>query len=252
MKHTELFYIPPEEIQEDRVEFKGTELKHLTVVLRKKVHEVVTVVDGVGNLYSVVLREIGKKSAIGIIQKKSRFVGEPNFQLTLAQAIPKGTRFDLVVEKGTEIGISKFIPLFSERSQLEGNPNKVSRWKKIAIAAMKQSCRSVLPEITAPLSFEQLLSSKEIYDFQFLAHPEDSGKGLATLLLGQQPKATHISRLKKGIIVIGPEGGFSQTEINKAKAQHYEVFSLGKRRLRSETAGIVSAAIIMELVDNLI
>ena len=132
MRHREFFYTEPKNISHDTLEIKGEELKHLARVVRKKVRDVIEVVDGEGNLYTAVLSKISKQFAQGEIQKRTRYTREPNFQLTLAQAIPRGNRFDLVVEKGTEIGISAFIPLLCEHSIVEGAASRLSRWRKVA------------------------------------------------------------------------------------------------------------------------
>ena len=94
MKHREYFYTEPKNISKNSLAIRGDELKHLSRVVRKKVHDVVEVVDGQGNLYTIVLTKISKSVATGEIQKRTRYAGEPNFNLTLAQAIPKGNRFD--------------------------------------------------------------------------------------------------------------------------------------------------------------
>ena len=220
MKHQEYFYTKPENISENIVEIKGEELKHLSRVLRKKVRDVVNVVDGEGNLYTIVLTEIRKAVARGEIQKKVRFIGESNFRLTLAQAVPKGNRFDLIVEKGTELGVTTFIPLICEHSVVEATPARMNRWKKVAIAAMKQSGRSILPDIKPAQSVKEVIQK-------------------------QQP-------IKSMTVLVGPEGGFSLEEVNFALENRYKSFTLGPRRLRSETAGIASAAILMELMDSLV
>ena len=250
MKHIEYFYVPPRNIKEDIIEFKGSELKHLTVVSRKKRGDDVYVVDGKGSVYFVVLEQVTKFSASGKICKRSRYAGEPNYKLTLAQAIPKGNRFDLVIEKGTELGVSKFIPLITERSIIRGSESKMTRWENVAIAAMKQCTRCILPEITPPQSLNQLFAAKEIYDLKLIAHPERQQKSLAEIVINEKEKFKKISKIKSGIILIGPEGGFTTTEVEEAKSWKFKTFSLGQRRLRSETAGIVASAIIMELIDN--
>ena len=193
MKHAEYFYVPPRNIKDNVVEFKGTELKHLTVVSRKTRHDVVHVVDGESNVLTVVLTQVNRKSAFGKIQKRSRYLKEPNFKLSLVQAIPKGNRFDFVIEKGTEIGVSKFIPLITERSIVKGNETKLNRWKKIAIAAMKQSTRSILPEITSPQTLDQVFMAKEINDFKLIAHPENQRKSLAEIIFQQKKIARKLN-----------------------------------------------------------
>ncbi|MBD3289328.1 RsmE family RNA methyltransferase [candidate division KSB1 bacterium] len=250
MKQHDFYYVPPENIDKNTVTFSGAELKHLKVVKRKRVGNIVQVVDGAGGAYTVELTQIDAKKAEGKIHKKTRYLGEPNFQLTLAQAIPKGNRFDLIIEKCTEIGVSHFIPLITDRTIPSAGEAKLKRWQKVAVAAMKQCARSVLPEIKSPQALESVLTGKEIYDFQLMAHPDETNKSLTDTILEQKQKINHLPRIKKGILLIGPEGGFTLTEAAKAREWNYNPFSLGQRRLRSETAGIVASGIIMELLDN--
>ncbi len=247
MSHKEYFYTKPENISQDYVEIKGEELKHLSRVMRKKARDIIYVVDGIGNLYTVLLTEIKKQVALGEIQKRTRFAGESNFNLTLAQAVPKGSRFDLVVEKGTELGVSAFIPLICEHSIVDVTSAKMSRWKKIAIAAMKQCGRSVLPEILPAQSVKEISENKSVLQIGLIAHQDKWGKSLNVVIQSLKKKN---NTSKSAVILIGPEGGFSPEEVKTATENGFIPFSLGPRRLRSETAGIVAAAIFMELVDN--
>jgi len=248
MKHREYFYTEPQNISQHLLEIKGEELNHLARVLRKKVRDIVEVVDGRGNLYTVVLTKITRQSAQGEIQKRTRFSGEPNFHLTLAQAVLKGNQFDLVVEKGTEIGISAFIPLLCDHSIVEATASRISRWRKIAIAAMKQSARSVLPEIEPARTVQEVIRTKGLLKLGFIAHPGAEARSLSYIVDELKSKSVPF---KSGIIFIGPEGGFSSSEVQFAVENGCHCFSLGPRRLRSATAGIVSAAILMELIGEL-
>jgi 16S rRNA (uracil1498-N3)-methyltransferase len=247
MSHKEYFYTKPENISQDYVEIKGAELKHLSRVVRKKIRDIIYVVDGKGNLYTVLLTEIKKQFARGEIQKRNRFAGEENFHLILAHAVPKGSRFDLVVEKGTELGVSVFIPLLCEHSVVDISPAKISRWRKVAIAAMKQSGRSVLPEISPVQSIKQIIENKHILTPGFIAHQDSDSKSLSNVIHSFKEKGT---LTKSAMIFIGPEGGFSVAEIQIALDNQILPFSLGSRRLRSETAGIVVSAIFMEVMNN--
>jgi len=248
MKHRQYFFTEPKNISNETLEIKGDELKHLSRVVRKKARDIVEVVDGTGNLYTVVLTKIMKQVAFGNIQKRTRYVGEPNFHLTLAQAVPKGNRFDLVVEKGTELGISTFIPLLCKHSIVEDSSSRLSRWKKIAIAAMKQSARSVLPEITPAQTFHEVVRKKGLLKLGLIANGGEEAKSLSNLISELKQKSF---QLKSAIIIVGPEGGFSSDELNRAEENGFYRFSLGPRRLRSETAGIAASAILMELVGEM-
>ena len=250
MKDHDFYYVNPEYIDKNTVTFTGPELRHLKVVMRKRVGNIVQVVDGIGGTYTAELTEINSKKAIGKIHKKSRYQGEPNFHLTLAQAIPKGNRFDLIIEKCTEIGVSQFIPVITERTIAGATEVKLNRWKKVAIAAMKQCTRSVLPEIKSVQNLESVFQSKEIYDFQLIAQPDATNKSLAEVIFEKKQKVSHLTKIKTGILLVGPEGGFTINEATQAEEWNFNCFSLGSRRLRSETAGIVASAIVMELLDN--
>lgn len=248
MSHRQYFYTEPKNISQKFLEIRGDELKHLSAVQRKKVRDVIEVVDGAGNLYTVVLTEISRLAAIGEIQKRTRYIGEPNFQLTLAQAILRGNRFDWTVEKGTELGVAIFIPLLCEHSIAEGTTSRLSRWKKIAIAAMKQSARSVLPEITPPQTIQEVIRKKGLLKLGLIADGGEGAKSLTKILSAIKQKS---SQIKSAIILIGPEGGFSGSEIKFAVENGFYQFSLGLRRLRAETAGIVASAILMELMGEM-
>ncbi len=248
MKHVENFYTEPENISSSEVVIRGSEFTHLFRVLRKKIRDVVNVVDGKGNCYTVVLTEFKKDHARGAIQKRTRFAGEANFSLTLAQAVPKMNRFDWVVEKGTELGVTAFIPLSCEFSVVEPNSVRSSRWEKIAIAAMKQCGRSLLPEIFPAQSVRETVQYSGLATLGLIAHPE--GKSATLLQLAEQIKQNK-QPPKAAVVLVGPEGGFSAEEVQFALDHGFKAFTLGNRRLRSETAGIVSAALIMELIGNL-
>ena len=233
MNHKEYFYTNPENISQNFVEIKGEELKHLSRVVRKKVRDIIYVIDGKGNLYTVLLTEIKKQVARGEIQKRTRFAGESNFNLTIAQAVPKGSRFDLVVEKGTELGVSAFIPLICERSIVDVSTAKMSRWRKVAIAAMKQCGRSVLPEILSAQSVKEIVENKTVLQPGLIAHQDKWEKSLNAVI---QPLKKKNDPAKSAVILIGPEGGFTPEEVKTATENGFVPFSLGSRRLRSETA----------------
>ncbi len=244
----DFFYSPPDLISDTIVEIHGEEFKHLIRVVRKKPGDIVNIVDGIGNVYTVVIKKITRTFAQAEIQKRIRLMGEPIFQLTLAQAIPKGSRFDWVVEKSTELGVAEIVPLVCDFSVTEGSTNRCRRWEKIAIAAMKQCHRSRLPKIHEPVRFSEFLTENWKKSLAFLAHPAKGAQALSTIILKNQQKY----RTKRtAIIFTGPEGGFSENEIELAKKEGCQFFTLGPRRLRAETAGIASAAIFMELIEQI-
>ncbi len=250
MKHQEFFYVEPENVHSDYIVLKNQEYKHLVQVLRKKAGDSATATDGQGNAYDFFITEITSESVRGTIQKKLRKPGEPFFQLTLAQAILKGNHFDWVIEKGTEIGISRFIPLLTEHSIPDINEQKLIRWRRIALESMKQCCRSIIPEITPALKFEDLMSETGQYQLKMIAHPHQNALP-TSLLLKNRPITNHPVQNRNGIAIVGPEGGFNLAEIHLAEKHQIDFVSLGKRRLRAETAGIVLSTLILDKMGEI-
>jgi 16S rRNA (uracil1498-N3)-methyltransferase len=250
MSRREFFYAPPENFTVESITLAGDEHQHLVRVLRHKIGERVTVVDGAGVAADSEIVEISRAATRLRIIKKMRRLGEPFVYLTLAQAVPKGNRFDWVIEKATEIGVSAFMPLICERSEITPSAGKNERWRRLALAAMKQSCRSVCPTISAPVMFGALcrraafkgMAGRE-FDFVLLAH-EGSGDPLPQLV-------SRLPQPRTGLVMIGPEGGFADSELQIARDAGIPLLSLGSRRLRAETAGMVATMKILAAFGEL-
>jgi len=258
MSRREFFYAPPENFAADTITLAGDEHTHLVRVLHRQIGDRVTVVDGAGLAAESEIFEIGKTVTRLRPIKKSRRLGEPFVHLTLAQAAPKGNRFDWMIEKGTEIGVSAFIPLICERSEVNPGPGKNERWHRLALAAMKQSCRSICPAISEPVMFGALCRRASTlpaayaagqsgrlreFDFVLMAH-EGAGDPL-TQLVNRAPQP------RIGLVMIGPEGGFSDNETKIAREAGLTFFGMGPRRLRAETAGLVAAMKILAAFGEL-
>lgn len=250
MKHQEFFYVEPANVHSDHIIIKNQEYKHLIHVLRKKIGDSAIATDGQGNAYEFFISKITDDAVSGTIQKKHRKIGEPFFQLTLAQAILKGNHFDWIIEKGTEIGVSRFIPLLTEYSIPEINEQKLTRWRRIALESIKQCCRSIIPEITPALRLEDLVQGIGQYQFKIMAHPCQSAIPI-NLLMKNRPVTNHPIQNRNGIAIVGPEGGFSLAEVHVAQKYQIDFISLGKRRLRAETAGIVLTTLMLEKMGEL-
>lgn len=243
MPRHEFFYAPPENFAGEFVELTGDEHHHLTRVLHHKIGDRITVVDGAGNA-AVDGEIVFSDRAITRIKFHTitKNLGEPAVHLTLAQAVPKGARFDWVVEKATEIGVSAFIPLLSEHGEVQPGSGKTERWRRLVLAAMKQSCRSVWPEVNEPTPFFELCQTIKNFDLALLAHPTENDilKDLASKAMSQ-----------KALLMVGPEGGFTEEEIDAAQKSGCKLLSLGPRRLRSETAGLVAATKVLAAFGQL-
>ena len=246
MKHLEFFLVEPEFVFEQHLEIRGDEFSHLAYVLRKKIGDWGVAVDGQGNAYDFFIEHISKDRARGQIQKRRRLVGESLFRLTLAQAVLKGSHLDFVVEKGTEVGISTFIPMTTRYTIPQLSSQKITRLQRIAREAMKQSCRSIFPEIQPVQSFEAVLQAGAKFQLKLIAHQAKEALPLR-ILLAQDARVQHY---RNGILLVGPEGGFSTQEVLTAQKHGFQFLSLGKRRLRAETAGIFGAALLIEKLED--
>lgn len=236
------FYVPPEHIRRDSLHITNQEAKHAHGVLRCAVGDVFTVVDGCGLEYRASVQSIRKNRIDCKILSSQKNPKEPTVHITLAQALCRFAKFDTLVEKCTEIGVGTILPTLTQRSRpmppKDQFQNRLRRWHKIAVAAMKQSGRSVLPRIESAVPIDTLLAYTENFDLSLLAWEDEQAVSLRSLL-----SPTH--EIQSVLIFVGPERGFSKEEVEKARRAGFQPFSLGPRRLRTETAGIVSVSLVM-------
>lgn len=244
MPHEDYFYVRPEDVQGDTLILRKDEMHHLVRVRRKKIGSPFLAIDGQGILYQCLVEQLHTQAVHARILKRRRRVGEPNFQLTLAFALTKGRKFDWVVEKGTEIGISKFIPIVTERTVVPEDSVKSRRWQRIALAAMKQCGRSYLPEVQASQPIGAIWQNSGDYALKLLAHEKSSAA--LSQIIEQFLENRHLRNRKSGILLIGPEGGFTETEVQAGLEVGFRKLGLGPRRLRSETAALLGTALILE------
>lgn len=242
MSHHYQFYVDPQQVKKNIFFLEGEEFRHAVRVLRKKVGDSLAAVDGLGNCYEGQIEEITKTQLKVRVAFQKQNKGEPKLFLTLAQAVPKGSFFDWVVEKGTEIGVSAFQPMLTKYSLFDPS-SRIERWRHKALSAMKQCGRSRCPEILSPLEFSYLIDNNSDIP-AFIAHEgfqNSSDTDLAAVL-----KSPY-----RAIVFIGPEGGFSQEEFDLAVKNGVQPISLGSRRLRSETAGVVAAVKLLSAAGDL-
>ncbi len=231
------FYAPPGAIGADSVTIDGEEFAHLVHVMRKKTGEMIRVVDGNGNAYDVMLEDLRKKTAHGRIVVSHLNHNEPPVAVTLASGILKNpSRYDFLVEKATELGVREIIPLRTRRTI--PSHAKSERWQKLALAAMKQSCRSYLPAVHELTPLEDLLSRTGSFDLKLIAHETFETSAQLQSRSGSSPKSI--------LLLIGPEGGFTEEEVTLCHEAGLQPLSLGARRLRTETAAIAAMTLIGE------
>lgn len=230
------FYVTPDAIYKDKVIIAGEEYYHLHKVLRKRKGDLIHVVDGKGNDYLVQLDRVGDGSAVGTIVKKLRMPNETATFFGVGVGILKGERMDIVFEKGTEMGVSVFYPIISERTVALAEGVKVERWRRIARSAMKQSRRSILPTVHEPMELKYFLKETIDFDTKILLDEEGS---ITFREIGEEK-----SRV---LIVVGPEGSFTPSEKKLFENYGFLRVKMGNRIMRTETALLVGIAITMFL-----
>jgi len=234
------FYVPPEQVGAETFFLSGDEHHHASRVLRKQVGDVISAVDGMGSLYEGRIHEMRRDQTVVEIMQMNKNVGEPKLRLVLAQAALKGGHFDLVIEKGVEIGVFAFQPMITDR--VIARPEKSDRWRKKAIGAMKQCGRSYCPDVYDPVDFSSLFENNES-DLLLIAHEEINPE--VNDALDRLDGAATVT------VFIGPEGGFTDAEIRFALDQGAHPISLGPRRLRAETAAIVAATKVLSAAGEM-
>lgn len=232
----EVFYTLPENIAGNQVKLGAEEARHIIRVLRHKVGDRIQVVDGEGNEYRCVITKIGRGELRAEVMSQTRRARETVAEVTLAASITKGTKMDAVVEMATELGVSQIVPLVTMRTVARLTGARVQRFRHLAVAALKSSTRTMLPRIKPPQEFEQFLKDSGYFDLKLLAYEEEKQVRLRDVMT---PSPRRVA------LVIGPEGGFSETEVAAAQARGFRAFSLGPRRLRAETACITGLALLL-------
>lgn len=236
------FYLPPSQCQGPSFTLTGGEAHHALDVLRIKAGETVVILDGVGREYSCTVRSLERK-AVTLAVVGTNESHAPACRVTLVQAVPKGKLFDTIIQKATELGVSRIIPLLSERvvTRLDDEEvnHKAEKWRQTAIEAIKQCGQRWLPRVEAPVTLPALLERGEAFDLSLIGslqsdarHPReyfrDYGKTCpATICLW-----------------IGPEGDFTDAEIAAVRAAGGKPINLGPLVLRSDTAALYASSII--------
>ena len=224
----QLFYNPDINAASETFSFDKEESKHIVKVLRKSEGDILHVTNGLGNLFHCeITLASDKKCTVKINQTESQ--KPTDFYLHLAVAPTKmNDRFEWFLEKATEIGIHEITPIICEHS--ERKVIKTERFDKIIQSAMKQSLQYFLPKLNEPVSFKEFINKKHDGTL-FIAHCEETDKKLLKEAIVPKEKYT---------ILIGPEGDFSEKEIETALQNNYIPVSLGNTRLRTETAAVVA------------
>ncbi len=241
-KKVRRFYAAPQKFQGTKITLDAEETKHLRDVLRLRAGDAVQVFDGAGKEFLCRIETIEKSaSRLEIIEEVAPKARESNLDLTLGVALLKGEKFDLVVQKAVELGVSKIVPLITKRADVKikdekDAAKKLERWRKISVEAAKQTGRARLLEIDAPRRFDECIKG-------FSAEKS----GAASLILFAESGGESFSAIKRSekiVALIGSEGGWETSEIEAARASNFQIVTFAGRILRAETAAIAVAAVL--------
>ncbi len=245
------FFTSKELINGDVAKIIGDDVKHIYKVLRISEGEKVTLNNCEGVEYLGKVMSVSKQEVLVEILEKLEVNNESDIKIYLFQGLPKSQKMDLIVQKGTELGITEFIPVITHRVdvKLKGEFKKIDRLKKIALEAAKQSKRSIIPSVLEPIEFEEVLDKIKSLDLLIVPYENANNFGIKTLM-NELRIENMVDDIKNVGIFVGPEGGIEESEVERLKDKGARIVTLGKRILRTETAGFVAASLIQyELSD---
>lgn len=242
------FYAPPEAFNSHSrtVRLEADEARHLREVLRLQPGDEVDVFDGTGKEFRCAIESSRRDTALlNVLEEIEPASPESPFQITLAVALLKSDKFDLVVQKATELGVVRVVPVMTRLADIklkdESDANKrVTRWRRIALEAAKQSGRAFVPEITVPVAFAELISAPKSNDRKVL-FSERQGESFDSMEHKHGPMTA----------LVGSEGGWTKDELDAAETAGWKLITLGGRTLRAETAAIAVATLLQHRFGDL-
>lgn len=235
------FFVSPEQFTNGMVRIVGEDARQIRLVLRLQPADEIGVLDGLGNEYHCVLEAVRKDEVIAQVLRAVTANTEPAIHITVVQSLAKGEKVEQVIQHGTEIGVSRFLIVHTERSVVhlggERQRERVRRWQRIAKESAEQSRRVRIPEVDGVLSLSQALQRLEASRVALL-HPSVFATSLVEWMQS--------SGLNKDIaVIVGPEGGFTQQEVELCEQLGAKPVSLMPRVLRTETAALVAVSQIL-------
>ena len=264
------FFVGTDQVSDNRIIIEGPDVNHIGRVLRMKPGEELTVSDGSGTDYFCTINSIEPDAVLLDIQNSWESYSELPVRITLFQGLPKADKMELIIQKTVELGVAEIVPVAMSRCIVRLDDKKAgkktARWQSIAESAAKQSGRSIIPTVSEPMTYGQAIKYASEMDAILL--PYENAEGIAytrkainsikamiaerNSTSADEAAAPTQSGLLKSVndairmaLFIGPEGGFSDDEVAKATAAGAKIITLGKRILRTETAGLAAMSILM-------
>lgn len=242
------FFVPKENIHNNEIVINNDDVAHIKRVLRASIGDELTLCDGQGVNYQAKISEICDKQILLKVISSTKADTESNIEVTIFQGLPKASKMDYIIQKTTELGVVNIVPCKMARSvskieNAKDSKKKCERWQKISEEAAKQSGRGIIPKIYEPVDFKTAVKMMKDYDLSFTPYECEDVNKLKNVLNSKE-------NVKTIAFMIGPEGGFDLEETEMLKANSIPTVTLGKRILRTETAGEAVLAMVMyELGD---
>jgi 16S rRNA (uracil1498-N3)-methyltransferase len=235
------FFISELSFQGERVSLENEQARQISRVLRLEVGDSIVVLDNKGFQYDVELTLVTAKEVVGRIGEKRPATGEPAVQVVLFQSLLAREKFEWVLQKGTESGVSVFVPMQTDRSLMRAkyvDDDRLMRWRRILTEAAEQAHRGRVPQIEPPTTLAEAVTRHRQFSRLLIAATAGKTQSLKEALAGDNPP-------ESVAILIGPEGGFSDEETNLAIEKGATPVHFGPRILRTETAGMIAPALIL-------
>ena len=240
------FFVEDEQVQQDRIRIVGSDVNHIGHVLRMKTGEKIRISDQSGRSYFCRILEITEEEVWAQIEDTDEMGTEFSHKVYLFQGLPKSDKMELIIQKTVELGVYTVIPVAMKNCVVKLDEKKAQskckRWQAIAESAAKQSKRTVIPQIQMPLSWKQALEEAKELDVVLVPYENERGMEATREIFRSIPEGASIG------VMIGPEGGFSPEEIAHLDKDMHRI-SLGRRILRTETAGMATLSMLIYELD---
>lgn len=242
------FFVDSNQIDDKTIHITGPDVNHIKNVLRMNLEEEIVVSSGTDLEYTCYIERIDADEILATVMYVRETGLELKSRIYLFQGLPKSDKMELIIQKAVELGAYQVIPVATKRSVVKLDAKKETtkqkRWQTIAESAAKQSKRMLIPEVTKVMRFSEAIAYAEQLDICMM--PYELAEGI-------QDTKVFLHSIKPGQsigVFIGPEGGFDQTEVEEALAQGMKTITLGRRILRTETAGLTTLSILMFMMEG--
>ena len=247
------FFVKSEQITDKEITIIGEDVKHIKNVLRKQVGESIEICNQeTGKTYKCEIFELKEQEIINQIIQEIE-VQEDRIKVDIYQGLPKAEKMELIIQKSVELGVNSIIPVEMKRCVVKidakSENKKIERWQKIAESAAKQSGRNTIPEVHKIMKIEQIVNLKDTYDSIIVCYENEKETTLKSQLLKLKEQILNKEKIKIAV-VIGPEGGLEEKDVEYLKENGAQIVTLGNRILRTETVALNILSIIMYELEN--